>query len=86
MTNNNFVVKAYQPDGDTSRAIEIITCTSVDINWDINNDVTLMAKGASGVPGEIRTFKILNGSSEEYDELIIENMSGKTVQRFTNGK
>lgn len=91
MSNINFTIKAYKSGPNCTRQATIVGCEQVEYDHDQNDGIVMMARGAHGNVGT-QTFIIPPNLPKEipdfnsdlvYKELIIENMAGKTVQRFT---
>tara|TARA_B100000700_G_scaffold311500_1_gene393484 strand:- start:103287 stop:103613 length:327 start_codon:yes stop_codon:yes gene_type:complete len=84
MNQVNFTLKTRRslPDGVSER--KVYACRSFEISHDLNDNITLVARGLSGTNENavMRLRSHDHPSKENYEELILENMAGKTTERF----
>lgn len=95
MNNVNFIVKLGRSIEGCSKNVKIYTCKWVEYDHCQNDGIAMTLMGISGtsdnihvrIPSMTTKFpKLKAGEINKegtYDEIILENMEGRTVQRFT---
>jgi hypothetical protein len=77
----NFIVKAYSSSNSGVRNIEFHACSNIHVEWGVDDSVILSAESRNSPEGAT-IFSMSNKSDSRFDEIIIENMNGKTVHRW----
>lgn len=84
MSQVNFTLKTRRSLPDSVAERKVYACRCFEISHDLKDNINLTAKGLSG-NNEDAVFMLRSHdrpSKDYYEELIIENMAGKTTERF----
>ena len=79
-----FTIKTRKSAGDGVSQRQILGCSSVEVEWALDNQISVYLKGLSGTGTNL--VLLLDHPTRDpantFAEIIIENLQGKTTERF----